>query len=106
MADVTFSKRNPKELLVADYDQIAAALKDESGTQDADSVAAKVAKRISGNSPISLNAKGEKLAKRLGELGGTVPPQADRGPAPLASLLKADIARWSPILKAAAEKMN
>jgi len=46
------------------------------------------------------------VAKRLGELGGTVPPQADRGPAPLASLLKADIARWSPILKAAAEKMN
>jgi len=46
------------------------------------------------------------VAKRLGELGGTVPPQADRSPAALASLLKADIARWSPILKAAAEKMN
>lgn len=45
-------------------------------------------------------------AKRLQELGGTVPPKADRGPAPLASLLKADIARWNPILKSAAAKTN
>ena len=46
------------------------------------------------------------VEKRLAELGGTVPPKADRGPAPLANLLKADIARWNPVLKAAAEKTN
>lgn len=46
------------------------------------------------------------VAKRLLDLGGTVPPKADRGPAYLAKLLKADIARWDPILKAAAAKMN
>jgi len=46
------------------------------------------------------------VAKRLVELGGTVPPQGDRGPAHLADLLKADIARWNPILKAANEKAN
>lgn len=45
-------------------------------------------------------------AKRLQDLGGTVPPKADRGPAPLAALLKADIARWNPILKTAAAKLN
>jgi tripartite-type tricarboxylate transporter receptor subunit TctC len=42
------------------------------------------------------------LAKRLGELGGTVPAKAERGPAHLANLLKADIARLDPILRAAA----
>jgi len=46
------------------------------------------------------------VEKRLLELGGTVPPKAERGPAYLANLLKADIARWNPVLKAAAEKMN
>lgn len=45
-------------------------------------------------------------AKRLEELGGTVPPKADRGPAPLAALLKSDIGRWDPILKTAAAKLN
>ena len=46
------------------------------------------------------------MAKRLLDLGGTAPPKADRGPAYLAKLLKADIARWDPILKAVAAKMN
>ena len=46
------------------------------------------------------------VAKRLLDLGGTVPAKADRGPAHLASQLKADVARWNPILKAAAEKTN
>ncbi|MGN6461695.1 MAG: tripartite tricarboxylate transporter substrate-binding protein [Pseudolabrys sp.] len=40
-------------------------------------------------------------AKRLAELGGTVPPKADRGPARLETILKAEIARWSPVLKSA-----
>ena len=47
-----------------------------------------------------------RLPSGLLELGGTVPPKAERGPAYLASLLKADIARWNPVLKAAAEKTN
>jgi tripartite-type tricarboxylate transporter receptor subunit TctC len=46
------------------------------------------------------------VAQRLLDLGGTVPPKADRGPAYLAKLLNADIVRWDPILKAAAAKMN
>jgi tripartite-type tricarboxylate transporter receptor subunit TctC len=46
------------------------------------------------------------VAHRIVELGGTVPVQSERGPAALAGLLKADIARWNPILKAAAAKVN
>jgi len=46
------------------------------------------------------------VAKRLLELGGTVPPQTQRGPDYLAKLLRTDIARWNPILKAAVEKTN
>jgi len=46
------------------------------------------------------------VAKRLQELGGTVPPKADRGPGPLAERLKNDIGRWDPILKTAAAKLN
>lgn len=38
-------------------------------------------------------------AKRLAELGGTVPPKADRGPARLGAILTAEIARWAPVLK-------
>jgi len=41
------------------------------------------------------------VAKRLVDLGGSVPSKAERGPAHLASVLSADIARWHPILKAA-----
>jgi tripartite-type tricarboxylate transporter receptor subunit TctC len=41
-------------------------------------------------------------AEKLGKLGGTVPVKADRGSKHLAELLKADIARWDPILRAAA----
>ncbi len=41
------------------------------------------------------------VVKRLADLGGTVPPKADRGPDHLEKVLKADIARWDPILKQA-----
>jgi tripartite-type tricarboxylate transporter receptor subunit TctC len=41
------------------------------------------------------------LIKRLAELGGTVPAKADRGPEHLEKVLKADIARWDPILRQA-----
>ncbi|HVZ52687.1 MAG TPA: tripartite tricarboxylate transporter substrate-binding protein [Pseudolabrys sp.] len=44
------------------------------------------------------------LQKRMVELGGTVPPKADRGPAALSKVLKEDIARWNPILKTAVAK--
>lgn len=42
------------------------------------------------------------VSQRIVGLGGTVPDKAERGPENLAKLLKAEIARWSPILKAAA----
>jgi len=38
---------------------------------------------------------------RLATLGGALPGKEERGPANLETLLKAEIARWSPILKAA-----
>ncbi len=41
------------------------------------------------------------VVKRLTGLGGTVPSKAERGPAHLETVLKADIARWNPILKQA-----
>ena len=41
------------------------------------------------------------VTKRLVMLGGTVPAKQERGPAYLGKLLKAEIARWDPILKAA-----
>jgi len=48
----------------------------------------------------ALNDKA--IADKLAGLGGTVPPKEQRGPENLGKLLKAEIARWSPILKAAA----
>ena len=47
-------------------------------------------------------------AEKLGKLGGTVPPKSERGPAFLAKTVAADIPRWAPILKEAAEttKLN
>jgi tripartite-type tricarboxylate transporter receptor subunit TctC len=46
------------------------------------------------------------VAKRLADLGGTVPTKAERGPAHLTAVLKADIAKWHPILKAAMAASN
>jgi hypothetical protein len=43
------------------------------------------------------------VRQRLVGLGGIVPEKAERGPANLGKLLKAEIARWSPILKSAAQ---
>jgi tripartite-type tricarboxylate transporter receptor subunit TctC len=43
------------------------------------------------------------VQKRLGDLGGTVPPKEERTPVKFASLVKSEITRWSPILKAANE---
>jgi tripartite-type tricarboxylate transporter receptor subunit TctC len=42
------------------------------------------------------------VQKRLADLGGSIPPKAERTPAKFDAFVKAEIARWSPILKAAA----
>jgi tripartite-type tricarboxylate transporter receptor subunit TctC len=42
-------------------------------------------------------------AEKLGKLGGTVPPKAERGPEYLRKTVASDIPRWAPILKEAAE---
>jgi tripartite-type tricarboxylate transporter receptor subunit TctC len=44
--------------------------------------------------------------KRLAELGGSIPAKQERSPASFARLVKAEIARWSPILKAASLSTN
>jgi tripartite-type tricarboxylate transporter receptor subunit TctC len=44
--------------------------------------------------------------KRLDVLGGDIPAKANRGPAPFLALVKSEIDRWSPIIKAADVKMN
>jgi hypothetical protein len=43
----------------------------------------------------------DKVDKRLRDLGGNIPSKADRGQQPLAALVKGEIARWTPIIKAA-----
>jgi tripartite-type tricarboxylate transporter receptor subunit TctC len=43
----------------------------------------------------------ENTRKRLLELGGDIPEKAMRGPQALAKIVKNDIARWMPIIKAA-----
>jgi putative tricarboxylic transport membrane protein len=42
-----------------------------------------------------------RVAAKLVELGGSIPPKGERTPARFESFVKAEIARWSPILKAA-----
>ena len=49
---------------------------------------------------------GKQTRKRLDVLGGDIPDKANRGPAPFLALVKGEIARWSPIIKAADVKMN
>jgi len=41
------------------------------------------------------------LRKRLLDIGGDRPGRAKRGQQPLAALVKSEIARWTPIIKAA-----
>jgi putative tricarboxylic transport membrane protein len=43
----------------------------------------------------------ENTRKRFLELGGDVPEKAKRGQPPLAALVKSEIARWTPVIKAA-----
>jgi len=46
------------------------------------------------------------VQKRLGELGASIPPKSERNPATFDRLVKGEIARWSPILKAASGSTN
>jgi tripartite-type tricarboxylate transporter receptor subunit TctC len=41
------------------------------------------------------------VQKRIGDLGGSIPAKAERSPAAFERYVKAEIARWAPILKAA-----
>jgi tripartite-type tricarboxylate transporter receptor subunit TctC len=43
----------------------------------------------------------ENVRRRLAEIGCDVPDKARRGQSPLAALVKSEIARWAPIIKAA-----
>jgi len=47
----------------------------------------------------------EATRKRLGVLGGDIPEKPNRGPQPFLALVKSEIARWSPIIKAANVKI-
>jgi tripartite-type tricarboxylate transporter receptor subunit TctC len=42
----------------------------------------------------------EAVRKRIGDLGGSIPAKKERSPAAFDAYVKAEIARWSPILKA------
>jgi tripartite-type tricarboxylate transporter receptor subunit TctC len=42
------------------------------------------------------------VVKRVSELGGSIPPKAERNPEKFATFVRAEIDRWSPILKQAA----
>jgi tripartite-type tricarboxylate transporter receptor subunit TctC len=44
--------------------------------------------------------------ERLLGLGSDIPDKARRGQQPLAVLVKSEIAKWTPIIKAAGAKMN
>ena len=46
------------------------------------------------------------VQKRLADLGGSLPSKTERNPATFDRLVKAEIARWSPILKAASAGTN
>src|SRR5262249_41487849 len=46
------------------------------------------------------------VRNRLAELGGSIPTKQERTPASFARLVKAEITRWSPILKAASLTTN
>jgi len=48
----------------------------------------------------------EATRKRLFTIGCDIPEKAKRGPAPFLALVKSEIERWSPIIKAANIKMN
>jgi len=58
-----------------------------------------VLSKLSGALDKALDDEG--VRKRFSDVGGDVPDRARRGPQALASLVKDEIARWAPIIKAA-----
>ena len=46
------------------------------------------------------------VRRRFADLGGDIPAKAKRGRQPLATLVKSEIARWAPIIKAANIKLD
>ena len=48
----------------------------------------------------------EATRKRLLELGSDIPGNDRRGGAPLAALVKSEIAKWGPVIKAAGATVN
>ena len=46
------------------------------------------------------------VRRRLVDIGGSIPVKAKRGQLPLAALVKSEIARWTPIIKAANSKVE
>jgi hypothetical protein len=54
----------------------------------------------------ALDSAPESVQCRLGDLGASIPASEERNPATFARLVQTEIARWSPILKAAAGNAN
>ncbi len=52
---------------------------------------------------LDLALKDENTRKRLLELGGVLPTDAERGPAPLQALVEKEVARWTPVLQGKGE---
>jgi tripartite-type tricarboxylate transporter receptor subunit TctC len=63
-----------------------------------------IAARLTAALDQALNDEG--VRKRLAELGCDIPEPARRGPQALTALVKSEIARWTPIIKAANVKME
>ena len=67
-------------------------------------IPAPIAARLTTALDQALNDEG--VRKRLAELGCDIPEPARRGPQALTALVKSEIARWTPIIKAANVKME
>jgi tripartite-type tricarboxylate transporter receptor subunit TctC len=65
---------------------------------------APIAARLTGALDQALNDEG--VRKRLADLGCDIPEPARRGPQALTALVKSEIARWTPVIKAANVKME
>jgi tripartite-type tricarboxylate transporter receptor subunit TctC len=61
---------------------------------------APVIARLAGALDTSLDDPG--VQQRIKNLGGSIPGKAERTPAAFDTYVKAEIARWAPVLKAAA----
>jgi tripartite-type tricarboxylate transporter receptor subunit TctC len=62
---------------------------------------AAVAAKLAGALDKALDDEG--VRKRIGDLGGSIPGKAERTPAAFDAYVKAEVARWAPILKASAQ---